>query len=219
MLTLHCSNATEGTGLWRELCYDWAEMDGFVRRPVKTKQDFVKRYAQGEFGNCSPTFNTRDEFTDYYLQWDSAEDAHRSGVLMHLRNRVAGGKTYYDCSPAEIFRYWTLEDNPSQWYCSMMAPTPLTVIQGEVERTHRGLSLFYSLQKKPMREALKIDGKQVYGILARVILEAMMPLKDYCWLMYLLDAYPDHVVEFSTYDKEFGTVPGYKTCYWEVRKY
>lgn len=186
-----------------------------MNSPVRTKLDFVRRYKLGEFGNCSPTWDTIDEFmkSDYR-------------GLVHIRNRVAGGATWYDI-PSEavdaVFYNicWThpRRGKPEEFYFSGMAPTPLTLLQGEVQRTHRQLELFYSTVKKPMRDALSEKAVQVYGILAVELLHQSLNTASYEWMEYLLDKYPDHVVEFSAYDVCWGTVPGHNTCFWEIRQY
>jgi hypothetical protein len=100
-----------------------------------------------------------------------------------------------------------------------MCPTEKTVLQGEVQQSIAHLDLYYSTVAKPMRDALKKEAHQASGVAALVLLKGSLNARSYEWLMYLLEAYPDHVVEFSAFSVEWGTVPGYNTCYWEVRKY
>ena len=197
--------------------------ESMERNEVTTKADFVRRYQAGEFGNASPTWNTFEEFQIFTKEkYPTLADVVGTQDKYHLRNRVVGGTTHYNLNPRIAFGDWfefVLKGEDKQWYCSQMAPTHLTTIQGEVQRTYRGLELFYSTVKKPMRDSLREGGKQVYGVSASAILRDYLPTKDHEWLMGLLEKYPDHVVEFSTFSREFGTVPGFKTVYWEVRKY
>lgn len=187
----------------------------FNYAPVNSKQDFVRRYRQGEFGNCSPTWEGISEFiAANFGQYP----------LIHLRNRVAGGFTLYNV-PWERVRDKSREavnKGAITWenlYYSAMAPTEKTVLQGEVMQTEKGLSLFYSCLPLPMREALLKDGRQVYGSKAVTTIQYYMNALDYDWLGVLFDRYPMHVVEFSTYSIEWGTLPGYRTVFWEVRNY
>ena len=182
-------------------------------RPVKTKTDFVRRYAAGEFGNASPTWQNAKEF-----------EASDYDGLCHIRNRVAGGATWYNLKPDLVPKMWRGIEvdglyQVSQLYISAMAPTEKTLIQGEVMRTHLGLEMFYSFVKKPMRDALKEGGVTARGVSVIVLLKHFMNTASYEWLNVLLDRYPDHVVEFSVYDCEWGTVSGYNTVFWEVRLY
>lgn len=179
-------------------------------RPVLSKADFVRRYQAGEFGNHSPTWDTPEE-----LAKDAEPDA-----LVHLRNRIAGGSTYYNIRAADAFDLWT-EMGPQipQWYCSAMAPTEHTIAQGEVMDGPWGLHLLWTFVKKPMREALTQFHHTDVGLVARMRLRIGMNDLSYEWFQYLLEAYPDHVIEFSIYDHCWGTVPGHNTVFWEVRKY
>lgn len=201
-------------GSYVERCYDSVDRARFP--PVKTKRDMVKRYQAGEFGNHSLSWNTLAEFTDYYLKWDSAEEAEASPEKFHLRNRVTAGETHYNLSAAQAFALWTLSGDQSQWYCSAMAPTHL--LNGELMRTHEGLVLFYSTVQKPMRDSLREGSREAKGLTAKLILQHYMNQRSYDWTMLLLDRYPDHVIEFTVVDQCWGTVPGYNTLYWECRR-
>ena len=176
--------------------------------PVLNKKDFVKRFLANEFGNRGPTWNSLEDF----------KNANYSG-LVHLRNRVAGGDTFYDLKPLQALEKWQEVEDQSRWYCAAMAPTEKTLFQGEVKEGIWGLDLFYTTVAKPMRDALKEWSKSVSGILAYSLLRQFLCPNSYDWLMHLLAEYPDHVVEFSTFSVQWGTVPGYNTVYWEVRLY
>ena len=189
--------------------------------PVTSKRDFVRRYALGEFGNASPTWTNISDFREHLYSLNESSPTRLTGELrFSLRSSVPSDKTQYDLP------YWTCLDNWANllisgakgWYASEMAPTPRTVIQGEVCRTVDGLCFFYSTGLYTMKEGLRKNGQQAVGVFAKSLLEYYLPVRDYEWLMYLLDeAYPDHVVEFTTYSCCWGTVPGFKTVYWEVR--
>lgn len=177
--------------------------------PVLAKKDFTLRYERGEFGNKSPT-------------WLNPADFMRSGYLglVHLRNKIAGGETHYNLSRNECLAKWLWFVNREDWYVSAMAPTKLTLLQGEVQRgDHNGLDLYYTTVAKPMREALAVWARQVSGTIALSILQRFLCPNSCEWINVLLDRYPDHVIEFSCYDCEWGTLPGFNTVFWEIRKY
>jgi len=181
--------------------------------PVLTKRDFVNRYDQGEFGNCSPTWNT-------YKLWLADADNYPVEQLYHVRNRVAGGKTYYDATQhgvTQIYDKFIHCNDEEQWYISAMCPTEKTLFQGEVMQTEKGLQLFYTCVPKPMREALKMQSEQVSGIMASQLLRYYLNPKSYDWLQELLDRYPFHVIELTALSTCWGTLPGYNTLFWEVR--
>lgn len=171
----------------------------------------MRRYTAGEFGNAAPTWLTLDD----YLA--SGYDG-----LVHIRNVIAGGPTWYNVPAAQVAdRYRRLARlyGAGSLYLSAMAPTADTVLQGEVARSVRHLDLFYSTAAEPMRIALAQSGRHAYGLRAKVILDTYMDAPSRGWLDWLLDTYPDHTVEFSVYSRPWGTVPGYRTVFWEVRRY
>jgi hypothetical protein len=188
--------------------------------PVLTKQDFVKRYAAGEFGNASPTWQTFEQFSKD-VSW------HHKQQQFHLRNRVAAGETHYNLSATEVLRQWG-DDKNGPWYCSAMAPEDRKIFQGEViEHPATGIQLHYNLHAIPMRDGMaaeyatsgyqkrmNVDGPRVYWYL-----RTFLCANSYEWLMILLDRYPNHAVEFSSYATNWGTISGFNTVFWEVRKY
>ena len=190
-------------------------------QPVLSKKQFARMYKEGVFGNASPTFDTLEEAMAF------PEFGTPGYHLWHIRNRVAGGKTYYNVPWIELDREWHKLSNKSQWYISCMAPTERTIIQGEVMRLpissgcpfDLGLHLYYSTVRKPMRDALAEKSHSVSGILSYSLLKGSLCPKSLEWLEHLLDEYPNHVVEFSTYEIEWGTVPGFNTVFWECRMY
>jgi len=185
------------------------------RKPVLTKRDFVRRYARGEFGNASPTWSS-------FQDWFTNEPWRRYGKLFHVRNRIAAGRTWYDVWWSKLWLTWFEAVDyygESNLYISAMAPTDKTVLQGEVCEGLWGLDLTYTTVAKPMRDALVESSTSVSGLVASLVLKHYLSPADLDWLNYLLEEYPDHVVEFSTYSVEWGTIPGYNTVFWEVRKY
>lgn len=197
-----------------------------ARPPVLSKADFVERYLAGEFGNASPSWSTVKDLWDWGCkEFGTGENARPTTGLYHLRNRIAGGPTYYNLGWSEAIARWSefAAAGQKNWYCSMMAPTEETLINGEVQQTQFavegrcGLDLYYSRVAKPMRASLLEGGRQVSGIIARLTLEYFLDPSSYDWVMELLQLYPDHVVEFSTYAVNWGTIPGRNTVIWEVR--
>lgn len=189
--------------------------------PVLTKTDFVRRYQANEFGNRSPTWDTVNEF----LAWGrQAFGTGPSYGLYHLRNRVAGGATYYDLKWSHAVALWCDQKDKKDFYCSAMCPTERTTFQGEVMQAPPstgkvGLALYYTTVAKPMRQALLEGGKQVYGLLALGLLQRYLCPNSYEWMQVLLDRYPEHCVEFTCLDHCWGSIPGYNTLWWEIRKY
>lgn len=184
-------------------------------KPVLHKRDFVLRYMNGEFGNRSPTWDNLKEFT---LDRDKDGDA-----LYHIRNRVKGGPTFYDLRIAGVHQCWrSLVQKgiqPSSLYISQMCPTERTKIQGEVMQSEHYIDLWYSKIAKPMREALALESYHVNGLTAVIQLRKYLCASSWAWMQELLENYPHHVIEFTTFDVCWGTVTNYNTVFWEVRSY
>ena len=188
-------------------------------RPVRSKRDFVRRYKAGEFGNAAPTWDDLGDWLGRHSQRPSLPDSQ----LYHIRNRVAGGATWYDLGGDRVEYKWEeaiygFRLKPSDLYISAMAPHNKGLIQGEVRRTFIGLEYHHTPGWKPMREAVAEYGWRVYkGLTAQLILKKKMDPLSYEWLEYLLEVYPDHIVEFSTFDVNWGTIPNRNTVVWEIR--
>lgn len=179
-----------------------------MRPPVLTKGDFYRRFLTGEFGNRGPIWTSfREWFYDPY-----------QGPVM-LRSQKPGGLCLPGVPRPEVLFEWqrfTADDRPT---ISAMCPHHRQTINDELQRDHRGLCLYYSHVKEPMRQSLTKDGKQAYGITADHVLRANVYAPDYDWLMELLELYHGHVIEFTAFEIFWGVVPRSKCSVWEVRKY
>jgi hypothetical protein len=181
-------------------------------KPVNTKTDFAKRYIANEFGNRAPTWDNPGEYV--LSKYDG---------LVHIRNRIRNAQTWYDVSSEKFFGVWeeaTSKYNVSDLYISAMCPTEKTICQGEIMHVEEGmLYLSYNLIAKPMRDAFKEQSLHAYGIVAVTLLKHFMDANSYEWTQTLLDRYPSHVIEFSTFSTQWGTLPNFNTVFWEVRNY
>jgi len=143
--------------------------------------------------------------------------------LIHIRNRIANGPTWYDVPSAEVdTAYHKLLDKgvlPNNLYFSGMAPTSKTLIQGEVIQSTEHITLFYSRHVSPMRESLRKGGQYAESIIALELLRYYLNPVSMDWLQFLLEAYPDHCIEFSCYSVNWGTLTRFNTVFWEVRYY
>lgn len=187
--------------------------------PVLTKVDFVRRFQNDEFGNRGPMWSSVDQFLS------DVDPLATVGKLYHLRNRVAGGLTYYNVPGGhellDIAYHQAIQRGvkPEDIYVAEMAPTERTTLQGELMLTERGLYLYYTKVRKPMRDALAERSYETRGLTARDILLAHLDTASWEWINVLLERYQDHVIEFSTYNIAWGTIPNRNTVVWEVRKY
>ena len=188
-----------------------------MKKPVKTKADFVRRYSAGEFGNASKSWPSLDA-----MEQEGVLEFASKRSLYHVRNRIAGGPTWYNVPPEELADRWykavELNGGSNTLYVSEMAPHDRGVLQGEVRRTENYLELRYNTRKLPMRDGFAEEDLTSIGASAVVRLKEAMDGNSWDWLQYLLDYYPNHVVEFSTFGLPWGTLaPRFNTVFWEVR--
>ena len=179
--------------------------------PVLNKRDFVKRYKRGEFGNAAPTWSSVFEFKK--ASTVECTKNFNQNQLYHLRSKQPGGPTYYNLNFSQLSR----KKNVENYYVSAMAPTEKTILQGEIRQSTRHLELRYTTVKKPMRDAFKVEDKTIFGLQVNYIVSSCLDANSQDWLYVLLDRYPNHIIEFSTYSTQWGTIPGYNTVFWEVR--
>lgn len=179
-------------------------------KSVKTKQDFYERFYRGEFGNHGLMWSSLQKWKDSQYKKPIA-----------IRTLKPGGRCDYDI-PCNEVEQRTEEFHKQGWLelnWSAMAPTERIIIQGEGVLSVGGLQLFISKEKFPMREALRIGGFHTSGVLAMSHLRITCDPDSFDWLMYLFEAYDEHVVEFSIFECCWGVVANKNTVIWEVRKY
>ena len=100
-----------------------------------------------------------------------------------------------------------------------MAHTEKTLFQGEVIDCPGGVYLKYTTIAKPMRDAFLEETKQIVGLEALILMREFLCENSYEWMYVLFSRYPKHVVEFSTYSTNWGTLSNFNTVFWEIRLY
>ena len=90
------------------------------------------------------------------------------------------------------------------------------ILQGEYSQGDTEM-LFYSTEAMFFRDAMA-HGVQKQGPGCRIILRQFLDTRSYDRLMDLAEAFPDHVIEFTTCNEPVGS-DRLNTLVWEVRKY
>ncbi len=182
---------------------------------VTSKVKNFRLLRDGSFGNKLRTWGSRREVLD----------SGYSGTVT-MRYRGNGGGSFY-AYEVPLNKIRSVENEWSKGGLDVSrisfnesAPDDFLVMQGEVMRGLRGLELFYSTKQMKMRDAM-VDGdtKSASGLTAKLLLETHLNPSSLADLEVLLDRFPDHVVEFSTYRFCLGDIPGRNTVIWEVRNY
>jgi hypothetical protein len=98
-------------------------------------------------------------------------------------------------------------------------PDECRIIQGELTINHCGYWFEHTYSPLPMRLAFDVQRSRATGLEAKLLLERYVSPPDLDDIKHLLEAYPDHVIEFSAFSIPIGVIPGRRACIWEVRQY
>jgi hypothetical protein len=194
---------------------------------VTCKKDGTRRFAAGLLGNS-------------IRQWPSLDaikaDGYTGRVVIRS-TRPGWSRCRYALSIPEAEEYFAscvvMGDQPTDIYFNeYLECQPLsTTIQGEVYRGVEGLVLHYSTDQVLMRDVISRGITRLsaaYGLTAKLLLQQYLDPSSYDAVMDLLDTHTDaenhgyptsHVIEFTTFDRYIGTLPGRNTIIWELRRY
>jgi hypothetical protein len=185
-----------------------------MKPPVRNKVDFYDRFQAGEFGNRPRTWSN-------YAALQS--DPYSGSVVIRYKDPNSPFLTYnvqQSELPSRLTRYVEVYGAEFiKFRFNEAMPDDHLLIQGELIDQPGGIHLHYSTAPHPMCEALRRYGKHASGLRAKHLLKANLDPDSYEWLYHLLDTYPEHTIEFSTYDRHVGLLEGHNTVWWEVRLY
>lgn len=176
---------------------------------IDNKTLMYEQMILGKFGNTHPIFLTYDDYV-------------KSGLDLTknvcIRSMVPGGKFEYNFPFSELQE--RLSKRKDKIVISQVADGDNDrAIQGAVYRDPlEGLYLHYSYLQLDWRKALEQEGHHAYRTKAKIILEHYLDYPSLETIYRLLDEYPDHVIEFTTYNHSVGNL-GHNTIIWEVRLY
>lgn len=187
---------------------------------VNSKSEFFALSKQLVFGNRLRQWGWYE-----YLQLRGDEIPRRVSV----RNCIAGGDTRvqrYRLLPRKatehclrLLRSHIVE--PGQLLLDESAPDDVVQLQAEVMNDERFLWIRYLTAPR----ATGIGMRQAYplmsfadGLHAVSILKRQLDANSWEQLCWILRAYPDSVVELSSYSCSLGVL-GWNTIFWEVRNY
>ena len=187
-------------------------------RPIIKKDQFYREFDNGAFGNKLRSWPSVDAFF------------HASNQVFPVGLRYSGIGAQYPLYSKNLYDEAEVKRLAKRWVdlgadqnlivVSETSNDELLTIQGElVQCDWCGYALFYSTARTRMREALKSSSRHHEGPGALLILQGLMTPSSYADLEVLLDQYPGHVIEFSTFSQCLGCIPGRNTIIWEVRLY
>lgn len=178
---------------------------------IPNKSTSFELYKKGKFGNKVRTWYSIDEFK---------KENYSGSVTIRYKGAVGGLYLAYDVKDVDkkINEFVSQGAKKNLFVINESGPDDEVLIQGEIMRNTSGYSLFYSLEKGKMRDCLK-KGEQIEGLNAKLLMQKYLTPNSLEDIMELLDEYPGHIVEFSTYDKNLGDCSARNTVIWEVRNY
>jgi hypothetical protein len=184
---------------------------------VLTKRENWRRASLGMYGNR-------------LRSWDSIEALRTSDWrgLVTVRTLLGGGgPCIYDMPVERAEKVSTSLGLPKAAVCFNQGAVDSTIrLQGEYlndvvrvdGRTFDGV-LRFSTVKLKMRDALRVEERTLCGLAARLALRDCMTPSSWADFEALLEIYPGHVLEVSTYEGTLGDLPGRNSIVWEIRKY
>lgn len=192
-----------------------------IKDPVRFKVQMYNMLQRGDFGNTLPTYHSLEE-------WRAAQKE-RYFPLWCLRSNKSSldSRTRWNV-PAE-----QVPDTFNQLFpfgdanLSSMIDEHL-VLRGQLIDSSIGgvlvpvgLKLWYSMvgPRLSWRQAFSEDSYNVHGLQAWNILKGVMNSNSVEDMRELIDAYPDHTIEFTVLNKNMGTMRNRNTLIWEVRQY
>lgn len=175
---------------------------------VTVKRNYYRRWGDGEFGNKPMSWGTID----------ALEESSYNGQV-NIRHTTPGSEHVKFWVPKSKCRAWieTTGVPASEFRFNEPVPDSKITLQGELLRDHRGLCLLSSKAKLPMREAMRVASTTT-GLAARMLLQEACDPESLDWLETLLDRYPQHALEFTTFSSRLGSLH-LNTVIWEVRMY
>lgn len=189
---------------------------------IRNKRLMYQLFEKGEFGNRPRTWG---DLTDLL-----ASDFRGEVGMFQKDPRGGGGLVRYNvpvAAAAEHTAKWATKGvRPTDIQYTEMAPHQHNLIQGEVMGPSRlpwsaetcDWSMSYNCAVGlTMRDARALPWRQS-GKYTRTLLRQLLDRPSFNNLEYLLDQYPEHAVEFSTFRVPVGVL-GWNTIFWEVRLY
>ena len=181
---------------------------------ISNKQDMYALYYAGKFGNKLRTWPTLNEFI---------QSAYEGSVSIRYSGAQGGKWHAYNVPYPAVFGIvdgWVREGADIQKITfNEVPPDDQLLIQGDVQESARGLELRYSTSPgKSHRQGLA-DPSHACGLRAKIILEHFLHPNSLDDLHILFETYPEHVVEFSSYEVKVGDRPRRNSIFWEVRAY
>lgn len=176
---------------------------------ITSKRQMYRLLEAGKLGN---TFQI----------WRSVDDFEESGFrgLTGVRCSDEPGAPYWHhLTPHQTLSAVSLfEDMGYTPVIYEASPDQHIIIQGEFMWLDGVAYIRYSRAKTHMRRALAEDNNYASGRQAEILMRHSLGQRSWREIVWLSMMYPEHVIEFTAYDKRVGR-DGLTVIVWEVRNY
>lgn len=184
---------------------------------VDSKTKMYRLLRQGEFGNTFKNYTSVREVMNSDLKQ----------ISVRYSDRSKNGKSFFEVTDKEhlnsVIEKFVKNGAERGKICFNNGDFSLQkkiVIQGELCEIDGMLELAFSTREGiTLREATNRGLKRTCGLTVKYMLQHYLWPSDYDWLFELLDKYPGHVIEFTTFSIPVGVIRNRCTVIWEVRKY
>jgi hypothetical protein len=196
-----------------------------IAMKVKSKFIFFEMWEAGVLGNRTQLWRNPDDA--YQWGYETAL-AHGFRDLRYpkigfreIRTGAGQGKWQKVSWPLVPYTAETWRKEGRKFILDDGAPDQFRTLQGELCRTYRGLEGYLdTVGKLPMRPAMAAGHmRHCTGAMVNALLDRFMDASSRDDLRDLLDLYPDATIEFSSFSRDVGILPGRNTLFWETRDY
>ena len=181
--------------------------------PILDKGEMYRRLNAGLLGHTLPAAETLEDAVKLVK-------GAPPGAQWGLRFKQAGGKTRFGLSSNEALSQ-AATHKPGSFNLSPMLDDTKRVCYCHLTDEPGGWRLHYSTDPKPCSLKQYQDGceqRHLTGLRARLYLRSVMDQPGWDTLTELVDAYPDHCVEFTVMASRLDAFGPSNTIFWEVRE-
>lgn len=177
---------------------------------ILNKKQFYKLWLNGALGNKINTWNTYKELI---------KSGHKKPVGLRSINQNNRFCFLYVniCDIKDLIKRNHLNEKDII-YCEHAPDGTNLIMNGELCELPDGLYLNYNTEMVTMRQAIP-NFKSIQGLKCKLYLKEILNPNSYNDLMFLINEYPDHIIELSVYNIDLGFLPNQNMIIWEVRRY
>jgi hypothetical protein len=189
-------------------------MEGFLmKEKITSKEQMYSLLNRGLLGNTTNQYFSIEDWKN------SAE--YKLYKMWGIRGFIPGGPCFLYVPSEDVESIIEQHFTTIGYNISLMIDAYVTkLFDGEVFMGDYGLEL-YGILNPPKGYSWRVGmptlGRTYRHTMARCILNQVCDPNSLNDIYELLDAYPEHIIEFSACDRKIGMFPNRKVIIWEVR--